>query len=98
MTRTGISTLSPGSIQSRECHRRRARGEATGWGGGCQDRVGAPLDMRAVDPPGNLYQKVGQLASKSGPAATGRENFYSTFIAFAKSSFLISTLPPAGGE
>jgi hypothetical protein len=29
--------------------------------------------MRPVDPPGHVYQKVGQLASKSGPAATGRE-------------------------
>jgi hypothetical protein len=29
--------------------------------------------MRPVDPPGNLYQKVWQLARKSGPAATGRE-------------------------
>jgi hypothetical protein len=29
--------------------------------------------MVPVDPPGNLYQKVWQLASKSGPAATGRE-------------------------
>jgi len=32
--------------------------------------------MRRVDPPGNLYQKVGQLASKSGPAATGRDKTF----------------------
>ena len=38
-----------------------------------------PLDMRPVDPPYNLYQIVGQLASKSGPAATWPEIIYQNF-------------------
>jgi hypothetical protein len=29
--------------------------------------------MRRVNPSGHLYQKIGQLASKTGPAATRRD-------------------------
>jgi hypothetical protein len=34
--------------------------------------------MRPVDPPCHVYQKVWQLASKSGPAAIGREIIFMT--------------------
>jgi hypothetical protein len=62
----GISTLSPGSIQGAARRHRRGRGETTAWPCGRQDRVGVPLAMSCENPPGHLYQKVGQLASKSG--------------------------------
>ena len=73
MSTAGISTLSPGSIRGQKRRSRRGRGETTGWGRGCQDRVGVPLDIRRANPPGHLYQKVGQLASKSGLAETRRD-------------------------
>jgi hypothetical protein len=32
--------------------------------------------MRRVDPPANLYQKVWQSASKTGPAAACRKKYF----------------------
>ena len=73
MSRAGINTLSPGSIRGQRRLSRRGRGEISGRRRGCQDRVGVPLDIRRANPPGHLYQKVGQLASKSGLAETRQD-------------------------